>query len=164
MKAWSLIGWALVLGLFCVATNAWSADAGTLTPVATGNTLTPAPGVEPVGVGTTLTALNETYEENTWLEDFQVHFIVSLPFTALYSYAAVTTLDGLVQGHYPTTFRQADLWVVVGVAVGSSLAVALGSIGRVPDQSVPRISENETPAVLAEDAPSWRLALIQVDY
>jgi hypothetical protein len=104
------------------------------------------------------------YEENHWLEDFEVHFLVSLPFTALYSYLAVSGLDATVQGRFPTSFRTADMWVVTGLALGGSLAVALGSINRVPDQSVPRLAQGACPDFSGEAAPPWRLALVQIDY
>lgn len=76
-----------------------------------------------------------TYSENQGWQDFEVHFFVSLPFTALYSYLALTSLDAAVQGRFPPEFRQSDMWMVIGMAVGSSLAIALGSLDRVPDQS-----------------------------
>ncbi len=101
------------------------------------------------------------YVENSWLRDFEVHFFVSLPFTALYSYLTVLSLDGLVQGEFPTEFRQADSWVVIGLALGSSLAVALGSAGRVPDQSQYQLApapKNETRAVPEPEGARLRLA------
>jgi hypothetical protein len=93
----------------------------------------------------------EVYTENHAVQDFEVHFLISLPFTGLYSYLAISVLDGLVQGTFPPSFRQADGWVLIGLAVGGSLAVALGSTGRVPDQSQMKVpaaapeTENPTP-------------------
>lgn len=75
------------------------------------------------------------YSENQGWQDFEVHFLVSLPFTALYSYLSLSALDAAVQGRFPAEFRQTDMWMVIGMAVGSSLAIALGSLNRVPDQS-----------------------------
>jgi hypothetical protein len=83
----------------------------------------------------TTTAQEAVFVENSTLGDFEVHFFVSLPFTALYSYVVTLSLDSLVQGKFPPEFRQADSWMVMGLAVGSSLAVALGSVGQVPDQT-----------------------------
>jgi len=79
--------------------------------------------------------IKSQYVENSWLQDFEVHFLVSLPFTALYSYVSVLSLDAMVQGKFPPEFHQADMWMIIGAAVGSSLAIALGSINRVPDQT-----------------------------
>lgn len=75
------------------------------------------------------------YSDNQGWQDFEVHFFVSLPFTALYSYLSLSALDAAVQGRFPAEFRQTDMWMVIGMAVGSSLAIALGSLNRVPDQS-----------------------------
>jgi len=100
-------------------------------------TPTAEPEAEPEADTDTATAMADTFSENVPWQDFTVHFLVSLPFTAMYSYLVVTTMDALVQGTAPPTMRQADTWAIVGLAVGCSLAIALGSAGRVPDQSVP---------------------------
>jgi len=109
---------------------------------------------EDVRANTVAAEEESAYVETTLLEDFQVHFLVSLPFTALYSYVAISSLDALVQGTFSTELREADIWVMIGLAVGGSLAVALGSAGRVPDQSRPRVepvpdagNESRAPAV-----------------
>jgi hypothetical protein len=83
------------------------------------------------------------YEENNTFKDFEVHFLVSLPFTAFYSYLTVMSIDSMVQGQFPTEFRQANTWMIIGFAVGGSLAVALGSMNRVPDQSIYRLESRE---------------------
>lgn len=105
------------------------------------------------------------YVDNNPFEDFQVHFFVSLPFTGLYSYVAVSSLDALVQGTFPTELRQSDIWVIIGLAVGTSLAVALGSAGRVPDQSRPRL---ETPPDRDHErqsrAPAAKLPLVRMSF
>jgi hypothetical protein len=121
--------------------------------------------VQGAGIGNTLNAQSKpVYEENHWLEDFEVHFLVSLPFTGLYSYAAVSAVDAAVQGRFPTTFSPVDTWAVMGLALGSSLAVALGSIGRVPDQSVPRVAQEPAPDFSGRAAPPFKVAVVQVDY
>jgi hypothetical protein len=48
--------------------------------------------------------------------------------------------------------------------LGSSLAVALGSIGRVPDQSVPRVAQEPAPDFSGRAAPPFKVAVVQVDY
>jgi len=117
------------------------------------------------GTGNSATAqAKPMYDENYWMQDFEVHFLVSLPFTALYSYVVTSAVDATVQGRFPTTFRPADMWVVLGLALGSSMAVALGSINRVPDQSVPRLAQEPAPDFSAEAEPPLKLALIQIDY
>ena len=95
-----------------------------------------------------------------------VHFFVSLPFTAAYSYATVLALDGAVQGRLSTTFRSTTLWTVIGLAVGGSLAIALGSAGRVPDQSQPRLREPAPPAPASEwvPPPEISVALLQIEF
>lgn len=108
-----------------------------------------------------------TYADNHWLGDFETHFLISLPFTALYSYAAVVSLDGLVQGSFPPTFRQADMWMVIGLAVGSSMAIALGSANRVPDQSTYRVSRGADPwpePAQPKTEPAAKLDIIRVTY
>ena len=107
---------------------------------------------------TTQAQAEPMYVETSPLEDFQVHFLVSLLFTSLYSYAAVQSLDALVQGTFPTELRQADLWVMVGLALGSSLAIALGSAGRVPDQSQPRVLPRSS--VDPKEAPGDRVSSV----
>jgi hypothetical protein len=125
-------------------------------------------GQQPVQVqsaGNSVSAITKaTYDENYWLQDFEVHFLVSLPFTALYSYATVSVLDASVQGKFPTTFSPADMWVVMGLAFGGSLAVALGSINRVPDQSLPRVAGETSPDFSEKAAPLLKVALLQIDY
>lgn len=173
---WLILGWAL-------AGTAWAETAAI--PVSAGNTpagqVTSAPdkfevgprGIEAVGgtlpvqvqsVGNSTPAQGKAlYSENRWLEDFEVHFLVSLPFTALYGYAAVSAVDASVQGRFPTTFKPADMWVVLGLALGSSLAVALGSVNRVPDQSVPRLAQ-VSGSELFPTEPLWKMTLMQIDY
>ncbi|MEW6515756.1 MAG: hypothetical protein AB1439_02460 [candidate division FCPU426 bacterium] len=96
---------------------------------------TPPAAAEPDGQAEEIESEQLSYSENRGWQDFEVHFFVSLPFTALYSYLALTSLDAAVQGRFPSEFRQADMWMVIGMAAGSSLAIALGSLDRVPDQS-----------------------------
>lgn len=88
--------------------------------------------------GNTLAAEGQYTANQPW-QDFEVHLFVTLPFAALYSYLTVLSLDGVVQNRFPPELRQADVWVIVGLAAGSAFAVALGSIGRVPDQTVPAV-------------------------
>jgi hypothetical protein len=111
---------------------------------------------------------NETqFEENSWFEDFEVHFLVSLPFTALYSYVTVMSLDSMVQGKFPPDFHQADTWIIIGVAVGSSLAVALGSVDRVPDQSSYQIGSQSELLEEPEETkivPVTKLELVKILY
>lgn len=107
------------------------------------------------------------YADNHWLGDFETHFIVSLPFTALYGYVAVVSLDGLVQGAFPPAFRQADMWMVIGLAIGGSLAIALGSANRVPDQSTYRVGRGQAPwpeTARPTTEPTAKLNLIRVNY
>ncbi len=94
------------------------------------------------------------YTKNNPLADFQIHFFISLPFTALYSYLAVSSMDAIVQGQYPTAFRTTNSWMIIGLAVGSSLAIALGNIGRVPDQSVPVLASGLNWQEAREAEPS----------
>ncbi len=158
MRALCLLGW---LGTCLLLPALVRAEAGEAIPAAVTTVAQPAGASliasgEPTAVtsvaepvGSSLTAAGEeaeaegdtteAYSENRPVEDFETHFLVSLPFTGVYSYLAVTLLDGLVQGTFPPEFRTADAWVVIGMALGSSLAVALGSAGRVPDQSQPRL-------------------------
>lgn len=105
-----------------------------------------------------------SYEENSAWEDFQVHFLISLPFTALYSYLTVSSLDALVQGAFPTDLREADIWVIIGLAAGGSLAVALGSAGRVPDQSraVPEAGTVAEPGPISR--AGGRIQLVRLDF
>jgi hypothetical protein len=157
----------LIAGIFCaLAQTVWGSETEVKTAAPAGNSAVAVQSAAISEKGNSVSAkADEQYEENSWFEDFEVHFLVSLPFTALYSYMAVTTLDGLVQGKYPTAFRLADMWVVAGLALGSSMAVALGSINRVPDQSVPRMAEQQdVPDEMTAEVPLWRLALIRIDY
>jgi hypothetical protein len=85
-------------------------------------------------MSTTETAEDLYAANNSW-QDFEVHFFTALPFTALYSYATVMFLDGMIQGQFPPTFRTVDTWIVIGLAVGAAVAIALGSYDRVPNQS-----------------------------
>ncbi|MCK5242237.1 hypothetical protein KAR34_07285 [bacterium] len=107
------------------------------------------------------------YKENSWFQDFEVHFFISLPFTALYSYLSVMSLDAMVQGKFPPDFHQADTWMIIGAAVGSSLAVALGSIDRVPDQSSyqmeSQVNLQESPEA-AKQVPLTKFELVQIIY
>lgn len=107
------------------------------------------------------------YKENSWFQDFEVHFFISLPFTALYSYLSVMSLDAMVQGKFPPDFHQADTWMIIGAAVGSSLAVALGSIDRVPDQSSyqmeSQVNLQESPEA-AKQVPLAKFELVQIVY
>jgi hypothetical protein len=120
---------------------------------------------EPAGVTTTAEPSMAFTENQPW-QDFVVHFTISLPFTALYSFASVMALDGVIQGTMPPTLRDADTWVIIGLAAGSSLAIALGSTGRVPDQSRPRLE----PAAATGPGPSrrepeaFRCELVRVTY
>lgn len=88
--------------------------------------------------GNSLAGQTAAYDSNLPVHDFEAHFLISLPFTALYGFVAVTVVDSMVQQQFPPEFRQADMWLVAGFAVGCSLAIALGSQGRVPAQSQPR--------------------------
>ncbi len=150
-RVWS--GWGLAAVL--IASLAWAgtpaeerplserAAAPAAGPEEVAGALAPltGPGAGPEAEANTTAAAGQaapsaSFSENDPWQDFVVHFVVSLPFTGLYSYLTVATLDALVQGVMPPTLRQADTWVVIGLALGTSLAVALGSVGRVPDQSV----------------------------
>ncbi|MCK5219847.1 hypothetical protein KAR10_09995 [bacterium] len=105
------------------------------------------------------------YEKNNMLKDFEVHFLVSLPFTAFYSYLTVMSLDTMVQGRFPTEFRQANTWMIMGFAVGGALAVALGSMNRVPDQSkYQRESREPIDEEKARDPVCARLEFLRVVY
>lgn len=146
------------LGERSVAPMAVSPTAGPETgPEAEANTTTAASGRVPTA----------TYSENDPWQDFAVHFVISLPFTGLYSYLTVATLDALVQGTVPPALRQADTWVVIGLALGTSLAVALGSVGRVPDQS---LTERDVaapapgPSSAAQDPAPLRWEWVRVNY
>lgn len=181
-SAWWLIAWLLAnAGLAWGETDPMAPPAGN-TPAAVG-LAAPAPQLlieshgttgeafgskAPIrvqGAGNSLGAQGKAvYEENHWLEDFEVHFVVSLPFTALYSYVAVSAVDSTVQGKFPTTFAPADMWVVLGLALGSSLAVALGSVNRVPDQSVPRMAREPELDFSAQGEPPLEVALVQIDF
>jgi hypothetical protein len=132
------------LGIACVclllgAGTAWGVSERAPEPASAARESLPASPVPAAGATTPAAQGELSYVDTSLLQDFEVHFLVSLPFTGLYSYVAVTLLDGAVEGAFPTTLHQADLWVIIGLALGGSLAVALGSAGRVPDQSVPRV-------------------------
>lgn len=139
-RGWRLSGWVLLV----LAATLTTAAARAAEPRPDGQGTTPAavaagesdfePGDSAVEQEAG-SAEPLTYSENQGWQDFEVHFFVSLPFTALYSYLALTSLDAAVQGRFPPEFRQTDMWMVIGMAVGSSLAIALGSLDRVPDQS-----------------------------
>jgi hypothetical protein len=118
------------------------------------------------GADTLTAAGEETFSENYPWQDFTVHFVVSLPFTALYSYLTVTTLDALVQGTLPPTLRQADTWVIAGLALGCSLGVALGSVGRVPDQSQTRLAMDASagPSSAERDPVPARWECVRLTY
>jgi len=111
------------------------------------------------------TASARLYEENNTLKDFEVHFLVSLPFTAFYSYLTVMSIDTMVQGKFPTEFRQANTWMIIGFAVGGSLAVALGSMNRVPDQSIYRLEAREPiDEEKARDPVCAKLEVLRIMY
>lgn len=108
------------------------------------------------------------YVDNYWLQDFEVHFMVSLPFTAFYSYLSVLSIDAMVQGEFPPAFHQADMWMIIGVAIGSSVAIALGSINRVPDQSQyrldTRLQPGEDNADTTINTSFCRLEFVKIKY
>jgi hypothetical protein len=129
------------------------------------------------GVGLDLTSTAEDdfssegkdsqYAENNGFQDFEVHFLISLPFTALYSYLSILSLDSMVQGKFPPEFHLADTWMIVGVAIGSSLAIALGSIDRVPDQSQYRLQTRKEPGVKGETSiksSCTRIEFVRMNY
>ncbi len=124
--------------------------------------------VEPAGDSTTaILAVPEeeagtVYTDNNWLQDFEVHFFISLPFTAFFSYVSVMSVDAMVQGKFTPDFYQADIWMIVGFAIGSSLAVALGSVNRVPDQSIHRTQEILPDLMGTEEKKSHALGKLEV--
>lgn len=108
------------------------------------------------------------YTDNHWWSDFEAHFFISLPFTALYSYVTVSSLDAIVQGQYPTSFRTTNTWIIAGLAIGGSLAIAMGSTGRVRDQSIPRTSHGvdwqEAGTLLARSQGLGKFELLKILY
>jgi len=109
-----------------------------------------------------------TYSENSAWHDFEIHFLVALPFTAFYSYLATLSIDSVVKGTFPPEFRQTDAWLAIGFAVGASLAIALGSVGNVPDQSqvrpTPPQAGSDSGLRRNHDAAVEKLELVRITY
>ena len=108
------------------------------------------------------------YSPNNFWEDFEIHFIISLPFTAIYSYLTIFSLDALVQGTFPPMLREPDTWMMMGLALGSSLALALGSWDRVPNQSPAENGNSKSfPTSGPEDkgqAAPLKIDLVRLDF
>lgn len=126
-----------------------------------------APGPSQAGAvsgehtGNTPVAGANPYQANAPWQDFEVHFFIALPFAALYSYAALVSLESAIQGSFSPQMRQTDLWTVMGMALGGGLAVALGSPGRIPDQGA---SEINLTAEGAKNTPEIKFTLAEIDY
>ena len=69
-----------------------------------------------------------TGDPNHPLEDFFVVGIISLPFTALYSFLGATIADAVNQNRFPPELKTESLITAGGVALGSSLLIATFSV------------------------------------
>jgi hypothetical protein len=72
-------------------------------------------------------AVSEAEEVPNSARNFEITFTISLPFTALYSYSLITLIDSASQGYFPAPLRSSGLWMLLGMAVGGSLAIAFGA-------------------------------------
>jgi hypothetical protein len=107
-----------------------------------------------------------SYIDNNPFQDFEVHFLVALPFSLAYSFALLWSMDVLVQGTVPPSMTTADMWALTGLAVGGAAVVALGSQGRVMDQSKPRLrDEGQAQNTKPENVPAlWRVCLLRMEF
>jgi hypothetical protein len=99
-------------------------------------------------------AASEAKEIPNSARNFEINFIISLPFTALYSYSLITLIDSASQGYFPAPLRSSGLWMLLGMAVGGSLAMAFGAQSAPAEKTAHRPSnlclpefENQNAAI-----------------